>query len=337
MRTDRYTPVQTPYLLYGLLGLSLALNTYMVLELTGDEPESEDPTVVEAAEPAAAPAEAPATRNEQPVTAPEPIPADGEWTVVHATITHSLARTFQKERGREEGDVISALYSRLFMWDLDLRRDLQKGDEVTVAYRFTDDGEVDMPVAWYQSQKLGNTLKAYRYQAPRDTHTSYWYPDGTEVALRLVGGPIEAYQQVTSLLKDRPTHKGVDFKAPVDTEVLAPKAATVTRVNWNWSNNGNCVELRYADGTVAKFLHLNEVEVKAGQHVKSGQIVASSGNTGHSTAPHLHYELLRGGSTVDPFDYHDTMRRSLPEDSFVDFEQVRASAEALILGEVASR
>ena len=82
---------------------------------------------------------------------------------------------------------------------------------------------------------------------------------------------------------------------------------------------------------------LNEVEVKAGQHVKSGQIVASSGNTGHSTAPHLHYELLRGGSTVDPFDYHDTMRRSLPEDSFVDFEQVRASAEALILGEVASR
>lgn len=333
MRTDRYTTIPAPYLLYGFLGLSLALNTYMVVKLTGGSDAPDDaPALVEEAPTTSALAEAAPL---QPVAAPVvAAPQGAQWKVVTGTITHSLARTFQKELGSEEGDVVSAVYSRLFMWDLDLRKDLQKGDSVTVVYRIDEAGEVDMPVAWYKSQKLGTTLKAYRYQSAGDAHESYWYADGTEVPLRLVGGPIEAYTQITSLLKDRPTHKGMDFKADVGTSIVAPKAATVTRVNWNWTNNGNCLELRYADGTLAKFLHLDRVDVEAGQHVKSGQIVAGSGNTGKSTAPHLHYQLDRGGKAVDPLDYHSTLRRTLADTDA--FATVRAAADALIEDEVAS-
>ena len=336
MRTDRYSPIPAPYLLYGFLGVSLALNTFMVVKMTSDDAPS---AAVEAADPVADILVEEAALAADIDVAPEltPTTADNGWTVVHGTITHSLARTFQKELGSEDGDVVSAVYSRLFMWDLDLRKDLQKGDEVTVVFRLDDAGEVEMPVAWYQSQKLGRTLKAYSYQAGADSYASYWYDDGTEVPLRLVGGPIESYEQITSLLKDRPTHKGMDFKADVGSNVLSPKAATVTRVNWNWANNGNCVELRYADGTTAKFLHLEKVDVDAGQHVKSGQIVASSGNTGKSTAPHLHYQLDRGGKTLDPLEYHDTVRRTMPEGSLAAFASARNAADALIDTEVASR
>jgi len=339
MRTDRYAPAPAPYLLYGFLGVSLALNTYMVVKVTDDD-DRDDPAVVEVE--AAQPQDiVEVTEAAIQVADPEPLeveaPSTDGWTVVHGTISHSLARTFQKELGREEGDVVSAVYSRLFMWDLDLRKDLQKGDEVTVVYRVDEAGDVEMPVAWYKSQKLGRTLKAYAYQAEGDSYSSYWYEDGTEVPLRLVGGPIEDYDQITSLLKDRPTHQGMDFKTDVGSQILAPKAATVTRVNWNWANNGNCVELRFADGTMAKFLHLDKVDVQAGQHVKSGQILARSGNTGKSTAPHLHYELDRAGKTVDPLDYHDTMRRQMPVGSTDGFGQTRNKADALISTEVASR
>ena len=65
-------------------------------------------------------------------------------------------------------------------------------------------------------------------------------------------GPLDEYEQITSLLKDRPNHKGMDFKTPVGTPVKAPASGTVTRINWNWHANGDCVELKLADGTLAK-------------------------------------------------------------------------------------
>ena len=161
------------------------------------------------------------------------------------------------------------------------------------------------------SRKLGRTVSAYRWKAPGDAFASYWNLDGSEAPLRLKDGPIENYEQITSLLKDRPTHKGMDFKTPVGTEVTSPRDGVVTRVNWNWGANGNCVEIRFSDGVLAKYLHLSENRVKEGDRVKAGQVVALSGNTGRSTAPHLHYQLDRGDKTVDPLDYHGTVRRTL--------------------------
>lgn len=354
MRTDRYRPNVPPYMLYGLLGLSLVLNLWMVNrsdseELPEDEAVAQAPTpdvklalkpavaVSAAVQPQAADLAQPAAAHvaAQPVSLEPAVagaPPEG-WEVVRGDVEHSLARTFKRSVGSDKADAVSAVYSRLFMWDLDLRRDLRKGDKVTAAWRVDDAGEYDMPVAWFTSQKLGRSLKAYRFHAPGDVEASYWYADGTEVPLRLVGGPIEGYAQITSLLKDRPNHRGMDFKAAVGTEVVSPKAGTVTRVNWNWRANGNCAEVRYADGTQAKFLHLEKVAVEVGQHVASGQVVGTSGNTGHSTAPHLHYQLDRGDRSLDPLDYHDTVRRTLSPADMPDFQRAVASYDAL-LGEM---
>jgi len=87
----------------------------------------------------------------------------------------------------------------------------------------------------------------------------------------------------------------------------------VLRTNWNWSANGNCMEVQYPDGTLAKFLHLSENRVKVGDKVEVGQVIALTGNTGHSTAPHLHYQLNQGEKVVDPLDYHGTERRQLDD------------------------
>ncbi len=340
MRTDKYRPNQPPYLLYGLLGVSIGMNVLLAARLLTSGPDDaaiEEMAVLheEAAEPTASEPAQPLTADVPVVEVASSAAAAEGWEVVHGTVTHSLARTFQGV-DEDNGDAVGAVFSRLFMWDLDLRRDLQKGDEIWAVYRVDSDGTVDMPVAWYRSNKLGATMKAYRHQAAGDDFASYWYADGTEVPLRLAGSPIEDYEQITSLLKDRPKHQGMDFKAPVGSQVVSPKAGTVTRVNWNHSNNGNCVEVRFADGTLAKFLHLDALDVEAGQHVKSGQRLDASGNTGHSTAPHLHYQLNKGEQVIDPLDYHDTLRRKLDAASAAGFEVTKAHYDGMLATEVAA-
>ena len=138
--------------------------------------------------------------------------------------------------------------------------------------------------------------------------------------MQLKNTPIKDYQQVTSLVGDGRGHAGMDFKAPVGTEIASPLAGKVLRANWNWSGNGNCIEIEYADGTLAKFLHLSENKVKVGESVAAGQVIALSGNTGHSTAPHLHYQLNQGAKVLDPVAYHGTSRRQLDAASLGAFK-----------------
>jgi len=97
-------------------------------------------------------------------------------------------------------------------------------------------------------------------------------------------------------------HKGVDFAVPIGTAVMASCGGTVTRAGWG-SGYGYCVYIQHPDGRSTRYGHLSKVLVKAGQTVSQGQKIALSGNTGVSTGPHLHFEILVGGSQVNPLKY----------------------------------
>ena len=95
-------------------------------------------------------------------------------------------------------------------------------------------------------------------------------------------------------------HNGNDFGCPVGTPVVAMSKGTVTFVGQE-SGYGNKVEIEYWDGTVSYYAHLDSFNVSVGQQVESGDLVARSGNTGHSTGPHLHLEIHpNGAGPVDP-------------------------------------
>jgi murein DD-endopeptidase MepM/ murein hydrolase activator NlpD len=97
-------------------------------------------------------------------------------------------------------------------------------------------------------------------------------------------------------------HKGVDWATPVGTAVMASSAGRVTRAGWG-SGYGYCVYIRHADGRETRYGHLSKVLVSVGQSVSQGQKIALSGNTGVSTGPHLHFEILINGSQVNPLNY----------------------------------
>ena len=97
-------------------------------------------------------------------------------------------------------------------------------------------------------------------------------------------------------------HKGIDWATPTGTAVVASSGGTVARAGWG-SGYGYVVYINHPDGRQTRYGHLSKVLVSAGQKVSQGQKIALSGNTGVSTGPHLHFEILINGSQVNPLKY----------------------------------
>ncbi len=98
-------------------------------------------------------------------------------------------------------------------------------------------------------------------------------------------------------------HKGIDIAAPVGDPILAP-AKGVVRFAGNKANGyGNMVEIDHGFGYVTRFAHASRLNVRTGETVKRGQVIALVGATGLTSGPHLHYEVEVGGSSMDPLNF----------------------------------
>lgn len=108
--------------------------------------------------------------------------------------------------------------------------------------------------------------------------------------------------------RSRPTrgassyHKGIDWATPTGTAVMASSAGTVAKAGWG-SGYGYVVYINHGDGRQTRYGHLSKVLVSAGQTISQGQKIALSGNTGISSGPHVHFEILINGSQVNPLKY----------------------------------
>ncbi|MCU1279216.1 MAG: peptidase domain protein, partial [bacterium] len=218
--------------------------------------------------------------------------------------------------GPELGPRLVQVLVRSLVWWLAVPGDLRRGDLLDALYEERAGEDPIIHAVRYKSGKSARTFKAYRFKAADSQWPRFYTPDGAELELRLAHAPLEDYEQVTSLLRDGRGHKGVDFKTPQGSPVHAPFEAVVVRKNWNWKGNGNSIELREAGGHgwTALFLHLSEPpSLTSGAHISRGEVVGKSGNTGHSFAPHLHYQLMAGQKILDPFAVQETSRKKLPE------------------------
>jgi murein DD-endopeptidase MepM/ murein hydrolase activator NlpD len=95
-------------------------------------------------------------------------------------------------------------------------------------------------------------------------------------------------------------HEGLDFTAPIQTPVYATgtgKVAELVRMDRGY---GNYILIQHGYGYQTLYAHLARFEVKQGQKVKRGQIIGRLGNTGKSTGPHLHYEVIKNGRKMNP-------------------------------------
>jgi murein DD-endopeptidase MepM/ murein hydrolase activator NlpD len=94
-------------------------------------------------------------------------------------------------------------------------------------------------------------------------------------------------------------HPGLDVAVPVGTPIRAAGGGTVVEVGDD-ARYGRFVRLEHRDGYETLYAHASQILVKQGDKIPSGRPIALSGNTGQSTAPHLHFEVRQGGAAVDP-------------------------------------
>lgn len=97
-------------------------------------------------------------------------------------------------------------------------------------------------------------------------------------------------------------HKGIDWSCPIGTAIRASCSGRVVSAGWV-NGYGNCITLSHSDGKQTRYAHLSKILVSGGQSVQQGEKIALSGNTGNSTGPHLHFEILVNGTQVNPMKY----------------------------------
>lgn len=341
----RKSPLTLPLLVIALL--ALAGGAFLLGRISAEKPEGEASADDLAAAPGGAggqPGAAPAAAVPAPPPPPtEPkmgdvLPGTDGLRRVAVEIHGSLMQSINEAVGSEIGDPLALVSTRMLVWWLSPARDVRPGDALEVVYSLPPGEEPVVHALRFRSGKLDKEMRAYRFQAAGSNFARYYDQDGQEIELRKKDAPIDTYEQITSLLKDGRGHKGVDYKAPVGTPVKMPWDGTVVRKNWNFRFNGGSLEVRDTKGRSVIFLHLDSVEksLKPGAHVRKGQVVAHSGNTGRSTAPHLHYQVMAAsGKVLDPFDLHETYRVSLPAGDKAAFDAKVAELNDLLAGKAA--
>lgn len=125
-------------------------------------------------------------------------------------------------------------------------------------------------------------------------------PIANEELIRLASG---FGWRIHPIYKVKKLHTGIDFSAPIGTPVYATADGVVSFVEVEFTGYGKYLEIDHGFGYKTRYAHLHEFNVTEGQRVKRGELIAYVGNTGMSTAPHLHYEVIKNDQKINPIHY----------------------------------
>lgn len=142
------------------------------------------------------------------------------------------------------------------------------------------------------------TLSALRTRRLTASHPVGGEPSGPVRFLQPVAGPIgDGFGWIGR------RHTGVDFPVSYGTPIGAGGVGTVGYAGWNSGGYGNLVVVRHRLGFESWYAHMSRIAVSTGQSVAGGTVLGWVGSTGRSTGPHLHFEVRRYGTPVDPLPY----------------------------------
>jgi len=109
--------------------------------------------------------------------------------------------------------------------------------------------------------------------------------------------------RIHPIYKVRKMHTGIDFAAPIGTPIYATADGVVDEVSVRFSGYGKMIEIDHGFGYRTRYAHMHDFAARKGQHIKRGELIGYVGDTGLSTAPHLHYEVMMNGTQINPVHY----------------------------------
>jgi murein DD-endopeptidase MepM/ murein hydrolase activator NlpD len=232
-------------------------------------------------------------------------------------------------------------FAAAFAFDFDFQREIKPGDIFEAAFERQVDGDgavVGSERLVYVSLQTGAKSRAlYAFQPPGDARPSWFDGNGVSVVRGLMRTPVEGARITSSfgprvhpVLGYTRLHKGTDFAVPVGTAVYASGDGVVDFVGPH-GGHGNFVRIRHKANLETAYAHLSRFApgVAVGSAVRQGQAIAFSGNTGLSSGPHLHYEVIVQGVQVDPMSFQTSQGRTLNGQALVAFRRERDRIDAL--------
>jgi hypothetical protein len=109
--------------------------------------------------------------------------------------------------------------------------------------------------------------------------------------------------RVHPIYKVKKMHSGIDFAAPIGTPIYATADGKIEEVSVRFSGYGKMIIIDHGFGYKTRYAHMHDFAVRQGQNIKRGELIGYVGDTGLSTAPHLHYEVLMNGVLINPVHY----------------------------------
>lgn len=307
------------------------------LKVVGTTPDA-------AAEPDATPAEAVPTFDVQVL----PYEKHRGLVSIRGEISSSAPSLISAVNAAGENIMLALELARIFEGDIDFSNDLQPGDSFEIVFeKLVREGEFGGygPIHAAQFTNGGKTFEAYRYDVPGES-ADYYDRDGRSLQRFFLKSPLKFEPRVTSkfsfrrvhpVLKTVRAHRGVDYGAPTGAPVLSVSSGTVVRAGWT-GGGGNSVFIRHNNGYESRYLHFSKIApgIRVGARVAQGELIGQVGSTGLSTGPHLHYELLKNGTHVNPLDEHRKLPpgQPIPQAQLATFLAHRARTELRFAGAV---
>ncbi|MEK7478839.1 MAG: peptidoglycan DD-metalloendopeptidase family protein [Patescibacteria group bacterium] len=235
-------------------------------------------------------------------------------------------------------DRLAIALAEAFAWQIDFVGDIQKGDSFKVIYekRFLEDNYA-MP-GKILAAKFNNAGQEYSgyYFKDSDGKEGYYDENGKSLQKVFLKSPLQykyissgfSYKRVNPVTGGVGAHRALDLAANYNTPAVAIGDGTVTRAGWNGAY-GISVTIRYNDMYTSVYGHFSSLAkgVKRGASVKQGQVVGYVGSTGESTGPHLHYEIHKFGTLVNPFKIEVPDGKPIKDSDKSSFEEVKKQFE----------
>ena len=200
---------------------------------------------------------------------------------------------------------------QLFSFDLDFQRDIKKNTAVSISYEKTyveNASEFSIGDIDYAKIEIGkNNLEYFKFLTD-EGFIDYFNREGKNVKKSILKTPLDGARLSSNFgMRKHPIsgfnkmHKGIDFAAPIGTPIYAGGNGIVEYIGTN-GGYGKYIRIRHNNEYKTAYAHLNSYKkgISKGVRVNQGEVIGYVGNTGRSTGPHLHYEIIYQNKQINP-------------------------------------
>ncbi len=225
----------------------------------------------------------------------------------------------------------------VFAWSIDFAMGIRQGDTYKFIYeeRYRN-GEYVMPGKIIAAKFVndGKVVEGYYFSEGENSDgelvEGYYHPDGASVMKMFLKNPVNfkyissgytTGRRYVSAFNVSTGHRAIDYAAAVGTPIRAVGDGTVISAGWNNQGYGNLTSIRHNSIYSTNYAHQSKIYVKVGQKVKQGDIIGAVGSTGFSTGPHLHFEMVKSGTKVNPLTVDLPADKAVSADKMEEFKQ----------------